>query len=261
MTVYNKIGKGYATHRKADPRIVESIYRLLDLPENSLVLDVGAGSGNYSNALAEKGFKIFAIEPSYIMASQAVHHPKVKWSLGTAEQIPISDRSIDGIIIVCAVHHFKSLGQAALEFDRISKSGSIVVFTFDPRQSDVFWLAEYFPAIWKEAFLSFFHINSVADSIANSRWTYEITPFPLPDDLTDKFMASGWKFPEMYLEESMRNSMSAFALADPIIVENGIAKLKKDLDSGFWDKTYGTIRDKKEIDLGYRFIKFKRKLS
>lgn len=68
-------------------------------------------------------------------------------------------------------------------------------------------------------------------------------------------MASCWKFPEMYLDKQLRDSMSAFALADPLYVDNGIKKIENDLLSHSWDEKYGTIRDRKEIDLGYRFIR------
>jgi precorrin-6B methylase 2 len=55
MILYNSIGKQYNFTRKADPRIVDQIINLLNLPPKSLIADVGAGTGNYSNALAGKG--------------------------------------------------------------------------------------------------------------------------------------------------------------------------------------------------------------
>lgn len=68
-------------------------------------------------------------------------------------------------------------------------------------------------------------------------------------------MAFGWKYPKVYLDDTIRNSMSAFALADQSIVNNGVDRLEKDLKSGLWDEKYGAIKKLNEIDLGYRFIK------
>ena len=255
MTLYNKIGTNYSIHRKADSRIVEVAYSLLDSPNQGIIAEIGAGTGNYSNAIAEKGITVYAIEPSLKMVLQSIQHPRVKWIRGKAEQIPLSNNSVNEILIICALHHFHSLERAAIEFDRITKTGPIVILTFDPRQSEAFWLKDYFPSIWEDAFIVFDCIDSVANKIAINNWTYEIVPFLLPDDLKDRFMASCWKFPEKSFDKQLRDSMSAFTLADPISVENGIQKLKNDLITKLWDKKYGAIRNRNEIDLGYLFIK------
>lgn len=255
MALYNRIGNNYSLHRKADNRIVETAYRLLDLPDQGILADIGAGSGNYSNAMAERGLTVFAVEPSQTMLTQIVPHPKVKWVQGIAEKIPFKNNTVDGVLITLAIHHFTSLENAGREFQRIIKNGSIVILTFDPRQSEHFWLNDYFPAIWEAAFSSFENITLTGEKIANHSLEYEIIPFYLPADLTDKFMAAGWKSPEMYLDPEVRNSMSAFAVADPITVDTGIARLKEDLESGQWVEKYGTILNRDLIDLGYRFIK------
>lgn len=75
MVLYNSIGQGYNDTPKSDPRIVETLINLLDLPPGKTLADVGAGTGNYSNAIADKGYEIIAIEPSTVMQSQAVFHP------------------------------------------------------------------------------------------------------------------------------------------------------------------------------------------
>lgn len=70
MTLYNSIGEGYNATRQADERIVAKLISLLDLPTGSKIADVGAGTGNYSNAIAEAGYQVIAIEPSQVMQSQ-----------------------------------------------------------------------------------------------------------------------------------------------------------------------------------------------
>jgi ubiquinone/menaquinone biosynthesis C-methylase UbiE len=258
VTVYNEIGKGYSIHRQADSRIVESIYRLLDLPANSRVIDVGAGTGNYSNAIAEKGYIVNAVEPSNEMRLQAKYHPKVTWVQGTAEDMPLEDDVADAVVAILSIHHFKSLEKASLEFNRICKNGTIVIFTFDPRESAKIWLSDYFPSIFESAYFAFEPIEKVAATISSDKYRYEIHPFSLPSDLSDKFMAFGWKYPELYLDATIRNSMSAFALTDQTITNVGINRLKNDLETGFWNEKYGSIKKLNEIDLGYRFIKITR---
>jgi ubiquinone/menaquinone biosynthesis C-methylase UbiE len=256
--IYNKIGEKYSVHRKADQRIIDTAYSLLDLSENDTVVDIGAGSGNYSNTIADKGNLVYAIEPSIKMLSQRNYHKNVKWVQATAEYIPLKNNSVDGICIILALHHFQSIGKASFEFDRICRNGSIAIFTFDPRKSNNFWFTDYFSSIWDQAFGAFSPIDKVAEAIAGDNWHYDIFPFPLPGDLADRFAAFGWKHPELYLDEAIRSSMSAFALADQSEVKKGIMKLGMDIDSGVWDSKYGSIREERYFDAGYRFIRLRR---
>jgi 16S rRNA A1518/A1519 N6-dimethyltransferase RsmA/KsgA/DIM1 with predicted DNA glycosylase/AP lyase activity len=71
-TTYDVIGESYNKNRTADARILKTIIDLLNLPPGKLIADIGAGTGNYTNALAGSGYRLLAIEPSQIMRKQAV---------------------------------------------------------------------------------------------------------------------------------------------------------------------------------------------
>ncbi|HOZ61401.1 MAG TPA: class I SAM-dependent methyltransferase, partial [Smithellaceae bacterium] len=83
MTRYDTIGTNYNSCRNADARIISVLKDLLGLPEGSVVVDVGAGTGNYSNALAASGYKLKAVEPSEVMRRQAVPSLNVEWLAGS----------------------------------------------------------------------------------------------------------------------------------------------------------------------------------
>ena len=83
---YDRIGFDYNQHRAAEPSVVRSLLRLLDLPIGSVIADVGAGTGNYSNALARQGYKLLAIEPSELMRCQAMRVADAQWLAGVAER-------------------------------------------------------------------------------------------------------------------------------------------------------------------------------
>lgn len=76
----------------------------------------------------------------------------------------------------------------------------------------------------------------------------------LPYDLSDLFAAAGWRRPEIYLNSTVRAGISAFALAEPSIVELGVRQLAEDLTSGQWNAKYGDIKTLTEFDAGYRFL-------
>ena len=94
---YNSIGTTYNSTRKADERIASNIISALNLEKGSIIADIGAGTGNYSYKLAEYGFEVLAIEPSEIMRTQGKRHDRVNWIEGVAEDIPLYDKSVDGV--------------------------------------------------------------------------------------------------------------------------------------------------------------------
>jgi ubiquinone/menaquinone biosynthesis C-methylase UbiE len=256
MTVYNSIGQSYAKFRRPDPRIVDSIINLLQLEKGSLIADIGAGTGNYSRAIAERGFFVQAVEPSLVMRQQATEHPQVQWFAGYAEELPLATASVDAVICILASHHFSNLEQAIKEMHRVTKKGALVFLTFDPAECENFWLLDYFPSFREYDLRLFSSINNVANLIAtHTSRKVEISTFLLPPDLTDMFAAAGWKQPKIYLDPEVRACISAFALADANVVERGINLLKEDLNSGRWNAIYGEIKQLQEIDLGYRFLR------
>ena len=57
------------------------LVRLLDLPADASIADIGAGTGNYANALAAAGYRVQAIEPSATMRAQATARSvETRWS-------------------------------------------------------------------------------------------------------------------------------------------------------------------------------------
>lgn len=246
----------YNAYRNADERIVNILKQLLALPRDATILDLGAGTGNYTNALAASGFKMKAVEPSNIMLGQAVSNRNVEWFSGTAASIPLPDASVDGVVSILAVHHFPDLTPAAKEMWRVTGSGPIVLFTIDPRKGESFWFKNYFPGIYQRLFEAFVPVEELIAIFTGDRDAAAgIHAFPLPGDLSDLNMHTGWNRPEIYFNSAIRRGMSGFAMADPAEVENGLNLLRRDLESGEWDKVNGHLRTKKEYDLGFMFVK------
>jgi SAM-dependent methyltransferase len=254
--VYDHIGIGYTKHRCADPRIVSSLVRAIGMAPPATLADMGAGTGNYSCAVADLGFRVQAVEPSSIMRRQAPPHDSVHWHYGTAEHIPLRDSSVDGVFCVLASHHFSSLELAAAEMARICSTGPIVWFTFDPRLSEYLWLHDYFPTIWENAFEIVPPLEDVCRLLEiHMRRHVTVTPWSIPPNLKDCFMAAGWRTPEMYLDPEVRACISAFALACPGDFEEGLSRLRYDVTNGIWRTRYGHLLQRETIDWGYRFLK------
>ncbi len=134
MTLFDAIGKTYNKTRIADDRIVSEIIRLADLGRgNHIIADIGAGTGNYSVALANAGFQIRAVEPSAIMLSQLGWKTNIERIAGCAEKIPLKTGCVDAAFSVLALPHFSDIKQAFGEMARILRKGPIILFSFDPQ--------------------------------------------------------------------------------------------------------------------------------
>lgn len=251
--IYNKIGDTYSNTRRADERIVDRIVSLLALPYGVRVLDIGAGTGSYSFALAERGFQVTALEPSSVMSAQAAEHPNVSWVTGSAETLPFDSGSFDAAILVLCIHHFSNLEVALSEAARVTGSGPILIFTYDPSKVEDPWLFEYFP-VFQAQIKNSFPSTDLLSSHFSSRGRVSIHGFPLPHDLNDSFAGAAWRYPERYFDQAFRDGTSAFRQLDPEICRHGLEQLREDLEAGRWDQKYSHIRSLSEYDHGYTFI-------
>jgi len=255
MTLYNTIGQRYNNTRKPDFRIVDQLIELIDLPANSTVADIGAGTGNYSNAIASSDYQVIAIEPSTIMQEQKVFHPKVAWLTASAEKIPLADNAVDGAVVMLALHHFQNIAEGIKEINRIVNGGKIIIFAFEQSRIPDFWLTEYFPYLIRDTLQTFPSTKEIASLITDiTQKTVKIIPFLLPPDLSDRFAASGWCKPEIYLDAEVRNGISSFAKMPQTELQMGLEKLTREIDNGAWFEKYGHLQLMEEYDAGYRIM-------
>jgi len=73
-------------------------------------------------------------------------------------------------------------------------------------------------------------------------------------DCTDGFLAADWRRLERYLDPDVRACNSALAQIDPALVERGIVKLARDLETGIWHERHADDLTHDVMDWGDRLI-------
>ena len=88
------------------------------------VLDLGAGTGKLTTRLVERGLSVVAVDPIPEMLEVLSNSlPDTPALLGTAEEIPLPDHSVDAVLVAQAWHWFDPT-RAVPEVSRVLRPGS-----------------------------------------------------------------------------------------------------------------------------------------
>jgi len=244
-TGYDRIGRGYATTRRADPRVAAAVHA--PLAAMASVVNVGAGAGSY-----EPASTVLAVEPSAVMIAQRPpgSAPVVQ---ATAESLPLVDEAVDAVMAVLTVHHWRDLDAGIGELARVARR-RIVLLTFDPALTAGYWLLrDYLPELAERdpgAAIPMHRLTGLLERYGRT----SVAPLPVPHDCTDGFTAAFWRRPAAYLDPTVRAGMSLFAAAAPDSLEAGLARLRHDLATGAWSQRHAELLGLDEFDAGYRLV-------
>lgn len=140
-------GRGYA------PRVLAYWLDVISksVPKGSVseILDLGCGTGRYSNALADFfDATVIAIDPSEKMLAEARRKasPRVRHERASAESLPLPNASVDMVFISMAFHHFDRPDRAAAECRRVLRAdGSVCLRAGTIDRIENYAYVEFFP--------------------------------------------------------------------------------------------------------------------
>lgn len=107
-----------------------------------LAVDLGAGTGLFSRALARRVARVTAVEPDERMrAVLAARSPGVRVVAGRGEAIPLPDASVDAVFVSSA-WHWLDHEVAVPEVARVLRDGGRLGVIWTSRDRRVDWVAE-----------------------------------------------------------------------------------------------------------------------
>lgn len=106
------------------------------------VLDLGAGTGKLTTRLVERGLDVVAVDPiPEMLEVLRASLPKTLALLGTAEEIPLDDNSVDAVLVAQA-WHWVDPERAIPEVARVLRPGGRLGLVWNTRDERLGWVRE-----------------------------------------------------------------------------------------------------------------------
>ncbi|MGV0625514.1 class I SAM-dependent methyltransferase [Mycolicibacter minnesotensis] len=106
------------------------------------VLDLGAGTGKLTARLVERGLDVVAVDPiAEMLEVLATALPDTPALLGSAEQIPLPDNSVDAVLVAQAWNWFDA-GRAIPELIRVLRPGGRLGLVWNTRDDRLGWVKQ-----------------------------------------------------------------------------------------------------------------------
>jgi ubiquinone/menaquinone biosynthesis C-methylase UbiE len=239
LSTYDRIGADYRQSRKEDPRLARLMAR--ELQAARTVVNVGAGTGSYEPT----DRFVVAVEPSDVMLRQRppMAAPAVQ---AIAERLPFRDDAFDAAMAVLTVHHWSDQDAGLRELSRVARE-RIVLLTWDPSNAGFWLMRDYFPEFLEADQERLPPIERLLSLLTDGH----VIAVPIPHDCADGFLGAYWRRPEAYLNAEIRRGISSFATCRDL---SPLEQLEDHLDTGEWQRRYGELLDKEELDIGYRLV-------
>jgi SAM-dependent methyltransferase len=107
------------------------------------VLDLGAGTGKLTSRLVERNLNVVAVDPiTELLDVLRATLPETPALLGTAEQIPLPDDSVDAVLVAQAWHWFDP-ERAIPEVARVLRPGGRLGLLWNVRDERLGWVKEF----------------------------------------------------------------------------------------------------------------------
>jgi len=131
----------YAAGRPGYPAEIDGWLReALGLALGTAALDLGAGTGKFTERLVATGASVTAVEPVAAMRAEFQRAlPEVTILAGSAEAIPLPDSGFDAVVCAQAFHWF-AIPAALAEIRRVLKPGGALGLVWNVRDERVGWV-------------------------------------------------------------------------------------------------------------------------
>ena len=194
------------------------------------VLDIGAGTGQLSVGFIAHGCDVVAVEPDAQMRGLLGAKPGLISALpGTAEDLPVSDASID-LVVGAQMWHWVDQEKAAAEIFRVLKPGGVLGIIWNLQDDRVPWVAA---------------LSTVVDRPESYEWC-ATHGSPKLDPPLSELTAHEFSYQKPVTAESLVGLIGTFS---QVALNPDSDRIKEDVRN--WALTHPDLRDSEEFTIPY----------
>ena len=122
------------------PQALEWLKADLQLGPGKIAVELGAGTGKFTQLLMQTGAEVIAVEPvAAMLALLAADLPAVRTLRAGAQELPLATASVDAVICAQSFHWFATR-QVLAEMHRVLKPGGMLGLIWNVRDRSVAWV-------------------------------------------------------------------------------------------------------------------------
>jgi ubiquinone/menaquinone biosynthesis C-methylase UbiE len=224
---YEEISQVYDDVRQADIELINSFLQELAIDRKTRVLDIGCGTGNYTDLLQKvTQSEVYGVEPSAGMLAKAKSkQSKVIFKQGNAAELPFENEYFDFVYMTDVIHHVPEIGAMFAEIDRVLKDGGrVCIVTQSHQQIENRPIVKYFPGTAKVDKERYPDIDEIIVEAEGQGLKFDMNTILYEDELIE--------LDEEYLELVQKKGYSMLHLITDEEYDQGLKQLRTELMRG-----------------------------
>ncbi|NGX09322.1 methyltransferase domain-containing protein [Mycobacteroides franklinii] len=189
------------------------------------VLDLGAGTGKLTTRLVERGLNVVAVDPlAEMLEVLSKSLPDTPALLGTAEEIPLPDNSVDAVLVAQA-WHWVDPERALPEVARVLRPGGRLGLVWNARDERLGWVADLSKIIGNENDPFNHAVSLPAPFTEQERHQVEWTSYLTPQALLDMVASRSYCItaPEAARKKTLQQVRELLATHPALAQSTGLA--------------------------------------
>jgi|HubBroStandDraft_1064217.scaffolds.fasta_scaffold07599_2 SAM-dependent methyltransferase len=227
---YGQVASSYDLSRCVEPAIAVALIDGLRSLRARCILEIGAGTGNYTGALTASGLSVVAVDRSPSMVKIGAQKTMARWTIADASALPLRARSVDAIAGVNVLHHL-ALPAALAEFRRVARGGAVLQAVVR-ENLETLWYRHYFPEIDDVLLPLHPTLGGLITAMFQGGFRRVAAAKIFYSGRGDMTFEAARTRPHLLFDSSFRASTSGFRRLESVGIARGLAELEHDLDSG-----------------------------
>ncbi|MGH7864261.1 MAG: class I SAM-dependent methyltransferase [Candidatus Binataceae bacterium] len=228
---YGDLAPAYDASRRAERAIVEPLIAGLRSIGAAKVLEIGAGTGNYTREMSARGFAVVALDRTAEMANRGRAKCQANWLIADALALPFKASVIDAAAAVNVIHHLTDVPRALAEIRRVVRRGCVLQAVVRENLATL-WYRHYFPAIDQVLLPLHLPLGALLAALLRAGFASVRSSPIFYSGCGDRTFESARTRPSLIFDEAFRAATSGFQRLAKLAVDCGIDELRRDLDSG-----------------------------